>query len=129
MLHPAAEPPTGWLEATRFCGAGAYGACAGGIEAVETGAGGASGVEATLDVGAALGAAFEAKGFENGSPGGVDDCEKRSESAEQPANQTPIKPVNATRTAPRRATNAANSLIGPTHSYATQHAGSFVRTS
>ena len=129
MLHPTAEPPTGWLEATRVCGAGATGAGAGGMEAVWTGAGGASGAEATLDVGAAEGSAFEAKGLANGSAAGALDCEKRSVSGEQPASQTPINPVKATRTAPRRATNAANSLIGPTHSYATQLAGSFVRTS
>jgi hypothetical protein len=41
------------------------------MEAVETGAGGASGVEATLDVGAAVGAALEAKGLENGLDAGV----------------------------------------------------------
>ncbi len=71
MLHPAADPPTGWLEATWFSGAGAYGAWAGGIEAVETGPGGASGAEATLYVGAAVGAAFEAKGLANGSEAGA----------------------------------------------------------
>jgi hypothetical protein len=105
------------------------GACTGGIEAVETGAGGASGAEATLGVGAAAGAALKAKGLENGLGSGALDCEKRSESAEQPASQTPISPVKATRIAPRCTTNAANSLIGPTRSYATQLARSLVRTS
>ena len=121
MLHPVADPPTGWLEATWFCGAGAYGAWAGGIAAVETGAGGASGVEATLDVGAAAGRGVGGErigewigrrrvGLGRNDPN----------PAEQPASQTPINPVKATRTALRRTKNAANSLIGPTHPYATQ---------
>jgi hypothetical protein len=41
------------------------------MEAVETGAGGASGAEAMLDVGAAVGAALEAKGLEKGFDGGA----------------------------------------------------------
>jgi hypothetical protein len=41
------------------------------MEAVVTGAGGASGAEATLDVGAALGIALEAKGLEKGLAGGA----------------------------------------------------------
>lgn len=99
------------------------------MEAVETGAGGASGAEATVDLGAAAGAALEAKGLEKGLDAGALDWEKRSESTEQPANQTPINPVKATRTALRRLKNAANSVIGPTHPYATQLSRSLVRTS
>ena len=117
------------------------------MEAVETGAGGASGVEATLDVGAALGAAFEAKGLEKGSDGrrvGLGKAVRIGGAARQPDADQPgqsdanraappktpsLPPPSSDATAPRRATNAANSLIGPTHSYATQLAGSFVRTS
>jgi len=85
--------------------------------------------QATVDLGAAVGAALEAKGLEKGLDAGALDWEKRSESTEQPANQTPINPVKATRTALRRLKNAANSVIGPTHPYATQLSRSLVRTS
>ena len=71
MLQPAAEPPTGWLEATRFCGAAAGVAEAGGMAAVATAPGGASGVEATLAVGAALAGALAANGLVKGSPAGA----------------------------------------------------------
>jgi hypothetical protein len=95
---------------------------AGGAAATATGAGraaycglGARGAEATAEVGAGAAASLEA--VANGLENGLSELSlNRVESAEHPESQTPTATVKANWTAPRLTPNAANSLIGSTHS-------------